>query len=97
VNEEYWGMQWSGEVLPEPAMIPDLSVFLRAVSANSQVVTRGGFSHALSPHVSNVREASLTRAREQFPALLKLPSLPVPAGEQKTRAIDQPGVPLRTR
>lgn len=90
-------MQWSGEVLPEPAMIPDLSVFLRSVSAHARVVTNGGYCHAPSSHVSEVREALFAQAREKFPALLKLPFLLAPAGEQKALTVDQPGALLTAR
>lgn len=88
-------MQWSGEVLPEPAMIPDLSVFLRSVSARARVVTNGGHCCARSTRGSEVREALFTQAREKFPALLTLPFLPAPMGEQKALAADQSG-PLLT-
>lgn len=37
VEKENWSMQWSGEVLPEPAMIPDLSLFFCAVATSFQV------------------------------------------------------------
>ena len=90
-------MQWSGEVLPEPAMIPDLSVFLRSISANAQVVTNGGYCHASSVHVSEVREALFTQALGKFPALLKLPFLLAPAGEHKALTTDQPGALLTAR
>lgn len=87
-------MQWSGEVLPEPAMIPDLSVFLRSVSARARVVTNGGYCRAPSARISEAREALFVQAREKFPALLTLPFLPAPVGEQKALTADQPGALL---
>lgn len=64
-------MQWSGEVLPEATMIPDLSVFLRTASANPQsVVVRGRHQRPLS-HIQEIREALC--AEGKFPARLKLP------------------------
>lgn len=90
-------MQWSGEVLPEPAMIPDLSVFLRSVSARARVVTNGGHCRAPSARVSEVREALFAQTREKFPALLTLPFLPAPVGEQKALTADQPDTLLTAR
>lgn len=79
-------MRWSGEVAPEPAMIPDLSVFLRAASAHSQIVTARGRSH------SEMRVAPLAGAQPTMPTLLKLPFLLSPTGEGKALRADQPNV-----
>lgn len=78
-------MQWCGEVLPEPAMIPDLGVFLRSTPAYSQVVTAREQSHA--PVVQSADERA--GQREPFPARLKLPFLLAPSGENKALAPDQ--------
>jgi len=85
VDEEYWCMQWCGEVLPEPAMIPDLGVFLRSAPAYSQAVTARGHNHA--PPVQ--RPEKHERRREPFPARLKLPFLLSPGGENRALAPDQ--------
>src|SRR5260370_41445965 len=92
VGEEHWSMWWSGEVVPEPAMIPDLSVFSRAASAHSQAVTTRDRDH-LVPSQLDERQAT-PRAREQpnMPNLLKLPFLLFPAGERKALRADQPNV-----
>lgn len=76
-------MRWSSAVLPEPAMIPDLSVFLRTASASSQAVTAGGRCHTSLPHVYEVREALFGGAQGKVPALLKLPFILLPPGEDK--------------
>ena len=89
VDEEYWCMQWCGEVLPEPAMIPDLGVFLRAAPAYSQTVTARGNSDAQRVQCDSERRL---RQREPFPARLKLPFLLSPPGESKALAPDTPGV-----
>lgn len=81
MDEEYWCMQWCGEVLPEPAMIPDLGVFLRSTPAYSQVVTARGQRFELP--FPRAQEA--TQQREPFPARLKLPFLLSPPGENKTQ------------
>lgn len=79
MDEEYWCMQWSGEVLPEAAMIPDLGIFLRSSAACAQTVTAGGCdAHRAGPR-DEVREELLTQAREKFPARLKLPFVLSPA------------------
>ncbi len=88
VDEEYWCMQWCGEVLPEPAMIPDLGVFLRSAPANSQVVTARG--SRLPPPVQD--DEKPVQQREPFPARLKLPFLLSPPGENKVHAPDSQGV-----
>lgn len=85
MDEEYWCMQWCGEVLPEPAMIPDLGVFLRSTPAYAQVVTAREQSHA--PTVQCTEEHA--RKREPFPARLKLPFLLTPSGENKAHAPEQ--------
>lgn len=82
MDEEYWCMQWCGEVLPEPAMIPDLGVFLRSAPAYSQAVTARGHNHV--PSVEGH-----ARQREPFPARLKLPFLLSPPGEIQVLASDQ--------
>jgi len=80
VDKEYWCMQWCGEVLPEPAMIPDLGVFLRSTPVYSQAVTiRGQRSEpALQPAQNATRQ-------EPFPARLKLPFLLSAPVENKTQ------------
>ena len=88
MDEEYWCMQWCGEVLPEPAMIPDLSVFLRAAPAYSQTVTAREIGEGQRAQRASVRRL---RQREPFPARLKLPFLLSPPGETKTPAPDAPG------
>lgn len=93
VDEEYWCMQWSGEVLPEPAMIPDLGIFLRSASACAQTVTARGRNARPSSQRDEVREALLAQAREKFPARLKLPFLLSPHGESKALAADLRHVP----
>lgn len=85
MDEEYWCMQWCGEVLPEPAMIPDLRVFLRSAPASSQTVTTRG------PHAFQENEGRLRR-REPFPARLKLPFWLSPPGENRASAPEIPGV-----
>jgi hypothetical protein len=97
VGEEYWCMQWSGEVLPEPAMVPDLGVFLYSVSAYSQVVTAGGHGRLPVSHSNDVREALLAQAREKFPGRLKLPFILSPSGENKALTADQPEALIITR
>ncbi len=78
VDEEYWCMQWCAEVLPEPAMIPDLRVFLRSAPASPQAVTaRGKRQQERTPRV-----ASGVRKGEPFPARLKLPFLLSTTGEK---------------
>ena len=88
MDEEYWCMQWCGEVLPEPAMIPDLGVFLRSTPAYSQTVTTREHSHA--PAVQSAEER--VRQREPFPARLKLPFLLTPGGENRALAPEQDAV-----
>ena len=75
-------MQWCGEVLPEPAMIPDLGVFLRSAPAYSQAITARG------PQSIRRDAEGHVRRREPFPARLKLPFLLSPPGENKTLAPD---------
>ncbi len=77
-------MHWCGEVLPEPAMIPDLSVFLRSAPAYAQAVTARGHSHA--PPIQRAEETA--QLREPFPARLKLPFLLSPSGENKAHAAE---------
>ncbi len=77
MDEEYWCMQWCGEVLPEPAMIPDLGVFLRSTPAYAQAVaTRGQQADRRAGCVESERQ------QEAFPARLKLPFLLSPHGER---------------
>lgn len=71
MEKENWCMQWSGEVLPENAMVPDLSVFLQNASANSQAVTAKGRYQVPLSRVQEIREALC--AEGKFPARLKLP------------------------
>lgn len=78
-------MQWCGEVLPEPAMIPDLSVFLRATPVYAQTVTTRGNSEEQRVQYASERRL---RQREPFPARLKLPFLLSPPGESKAPAPD---------
>ena len=90
-------MRWSGEVLPEPAMIPDLGIFLRSTSMHVQPVTAKERDHARSARNDEVREALFTQAREKFPARLKLPFLLAPPGENKALKADQQSVPVTAR
>jgi hypothetical protein len=85
VDEEYWCMQWCGEVRPEPAMIPDLGVFLRSAPAYSQAATAREQSRVPPAQ----RTEKLERRREPFPARLKLPFLLSPGGEDRALAPDQ--------
>jgi hypothetical protein len=78
VDEEYWCMQWCGEVLPEPAMIPDLSVFLRSAPACAQATPIRG-QRGRAP-VQSIEET--IHKREPFPARLKLPFLLSSSGEK---------------
>lgn len=94
VDEEYWCMQWSGEVFPEAAMIPDLGIFLRSAAVCAQTVTAGGHNTRQSAQRDEVREALLAQAREKFPARLRLPFLLSPAGEPPQT--DQPGASAGT-
>jgi hypothetical protein len=88
VDEEYWCMQWSSEIFPEAAMIPDLGVFLRSAINSSQTIpVRGQLRIARSPS-NEVREALLAQAREKFPARLRLPFLLSPPGENKVQAAE---------
>ena len=64
VEEENWCMQWSGEVLPEPTMVPDLRVFLCTVASPLQAVTGRRGSR---------RAAEQQRESKKIPARLKLP------------------------
>jgi hypothetical protein len=78
VDEDYWCMQWCAEVLPEPAMIPDLRVFLRSAPASAQAVTsRGKRQRKQEP-----RTAEVTHREKPFPARLKLPFLLSATGEK---------------
>lgn len=78
MDEEYWCMQWCAEVLPEPAMIPDLRVFLRSAPASTQAVTaRGKQQRRQEPRVTGVAHRG-----EPFPARLKLPFLLSSTGEK---------------
>ena len=85
-------MQWSGEVLPEPAMIPDLGIFLRSASVDAQAVTTRGRDYLPSSQHTERRQELLAQAREGFPARLKLPFLLAPPGENKERKPDQGNV-----
>jgi hypothetical protein len=78
-------MQWCGEVRPEPAMIPDLGVFLRSAPAYSQAVAARE-QNRVSPAQ---RTEKPERRREPFPARLKLPFLLSPGGENRALAPDQ--------
>ncbi|HEY0752892.1 MAG TPA: hypothetical protein VGD98_02850 [Ktedonobacteraceae bacterium] len=73
-------MQWCSEVLPEPAMIPDLGVFLRFAPAHGQAVTARGQPPELSQHTQKAAQR-----QEPFAARLKLPFLLSPPGENKTQ------------
>ncbi|HXR66581.1 MAG TPA: hypothetical protein VN729_11690 [Ktedonobacteraceae bacterium] len=64
-------MQWCGEVRPEPAMIPDLGVFLRSAPAYSQAAIAREQNYM--PPVPRTEKPE--RWREPFPARLKLPFL----------------------
>ena len=89
MDDEYWCMQWSAELLPEAAMIPDLRVFLRVASACEQAVT-AGTRIQINP---SVREIVLRDIQKKGPSLLKLPFLLSPSTEnQKVLPADQPGV-----
>jgi len=90
-------MQWSCEVLPEPAMVPDLGVFLRSASASAQAVTASNQYHLPPAQSNEVRAVLLARACEAFPARLKLPFLLLPpGGEQKAPTEDPQSVPSST-
>lgn len=79
MEEENWCMQWSGEVLPEPAMIPDLSVFLCTVAVRHQVVTvRGSSQISLSAY-----EPFCVESQGTFPARLRLPFTLLPAEDRE--------------
>jgi hypothetical protein len=70
VEEECWCMQWSGEVRPELAMIPDIGVFLHAVSTSSHTVADIG--HCLGEH--EIQEVlACVETQGKFPGRLKLP------------------------
>lgn len=91
VDEEYWCMQWSGEVLPEPAMIPDLSVFLRATPAYKQAVMIGERGQISSFH--ETRAEVFKNLTGGGPALLKLPFLLSPSVDnQKVFTVEQPNM-----
>lgn len=94
MDEGNWCIQWSGEVLPEAAMIPDLGVFLRSASAYSQAVTDRKQGHASPVRSDEVREALFAQARERFPARLKLPFILSPTGENKALTVDQQSAPM---
>jgi hypothetical protein len=65
-------MQWSGEVLPELGMIPDISVFLCVTSVYSQAIFARG-SWPLS-YEHEIQEAfSDVGVQGKFPARLTLP------------------------
>lgn len=89
VEEEYWCMQWSGEVLPEAAMVPDLGIFLRSASAQAQSVATRRRGHGLPSQSNEVRAVVLIQAQEKIPARLKLPFLLSPPGESRALAIEQ--------
>ena len=82
-------MQWSGEVLPEAAMVPDLGIFLRAASAQAQSVTTRGRVYGPPSQGSEVRAVVLVQARETIPARLRLPFLLSPPGENRVLAAEQ--------
>jgi hypothetical protein len=89
VEDEYWCMQWSAELLPEAAMIPDLRVFLRVASACEQAVTAG--TRVLMKQ--SAREVVLRDVQKKGPSLLKLPFLLSSFAEnQKVLSTDRPGV-----
>src|SRR5258708_26319541 len=98
VEKESWSMHWSNEVLPEPTMIPDLSVFWDNVSTPKQktvqpvpqtqlITTRS--QDQLTPF-SATRETSRREKQSRGPALLKLPFTLSPSGKYPR---DQPGMP----
>ena len=96
MDDADWCMRWSSEVLPEPAMIPDRSIFLRAASASSQVVTtsrQNSHTSMLSKHQANLFKDTPWEG----PLLLKLPfilSLPV---EDSALMAEQPDALLERR
>jgi len=82
VGEEQWCMQWSGEVLPEPAMVPGPGVFVRSASACVRVVIAGSHRHFPVSHASSdIQEALFAQKRETFPKRLTLPFILSPSGE----------------
>jgi len=90
VDEEDWCMQWSGEVLPEAAMVPDLGVFLRAASAHAQSVTTRRREHDPPSEEGELHAGEIIQAREKIPARLKLPFLLSPPGENRALAAEAP-------
>ncbi len=73
VEEKNWCMQWSGEVLPEAEMIPDLTVFLCTGTTRQRVASN---RQALLPGSSWTQETKTipaVHAPETVPARLKLP------------------------
>lgn len=73
MEEEGWCMQWSGEVLPEPAMIPDLSVFLCVATAYSQLATVDRRYQGPLSRAREIREALCVETQGRFPGRLRLP------------------------
>jgi hypothetical protein len=87
MDEEYWCIQWSSEVLPEPAMIPDLSVFLRSAPGGPRSVTA---SRSILSPVHELQEApSRAALPRNMPTLLRLPFFLAPLEEKHGLTIDQ--------
>jgi len=78
-------MQWSGEVLPEAGMVPDLGIFLRVACAQAQSVTTRGRVYGPPSQSSGVRAVVPVQAR------LRLPFLLSPPGENRALTAEQQG------
>ncbi len=79
MDDEFWCMQWSDEVVPEPAMVPDLSVFLRVACAHSRAISsegtrRNSLFFGQRVWIEGVSE----QEREIVPGLLRLPFILLP-------------------
>ncbi|HEY1352959.1 MAG TPA: hypothetical protein VGF67_25370 [Ktedonobacteraceae bacterium] len=75
-----WWMQWSGEVLPEAAMIPDGEVFFQSASARPfQSISCE--QRRLLPYDNNAGAMGQAQILGKIPARLKLPFLLSRSGE----------------